>query len=452
MDALWLEILGVLLLILLVGFFSACEVAVLSTRKSRMKELFDDGNRRAGIVLDFQNNPEQFLATVHVGVVFSLIFASCLGGLLAIQYLVPALAESSSAWVREARSWIALGSVAVVIGFCVVVFGELVPKSLALRVAEPLSLRLAPTLRLFAALFRYPGKFLTLTSNAILLPFKDKTTFSESRISEEEFKLMLEEGTRSGVIDKTEQELIKSIFEFTDTTAKEVMIPRPDVVALNINMRRDALLRVVLEEGYSRMPVYRETIDNIVGVIYTKDLLGLLEHSNIIILQDIIRPAFFIPETKKISQLLRELQERKMHMAIVIDEFGGMEGIVTMEDIIEEIVGEIHDEYDEDIRDVEPRSDGSFHVNARMGITDFNERFGSEVPEAAEYETLSGFLHKRAGRIPDLNEEIRFERLSFTIVKKSQRRIRIVRVRKLEPPSPDAPLGTTASEGASGGL
>ncbi len=448
MDALWFEILGVLLLILLVGFFSACEVAVLSTRKSRMKELSDDGNRRASIILDFQTNPERFLATIHVGTVFSLILASGLGGLLAIQYLVPALAVSSSLWVREARSWIALASVAVVIGFLVVVFGELVPKSLALRVAEPLSLRLAPALRLLAALFRYPGKLLTLTSNAILFPFRDRTTFIESRISEEEFKLMLDEGARSGVIDKTEQELIKSIFEFTDTTAKEVMIPRPDVVALNIDMRRESLLRVVLEEGYSRMPVYRDTIDNILGVIYTKDLLGLLEHSNIIILQDIVRPAFFIPETKKISQLLRELQERKMHMAIVVDEFGGTEGVVTMEDIIEEIVGEIHDEYDEDIRDVEPRSDGSFHVNARMTVSDFNKRFGSEVPEAAEYETISGFLHKRAGRIPDLNEEIRFQGMSFTIVKKSQRRIRVVRVRKLETPAqPPEPSSTMNASG-----
>jgi putative hemolysin len=447
MDALWFEIFGVLLLILLAGFFSACEVAVLSTRKSRMQELADEGNRRASIILGFQTNPEQFLATIHVGIVFSLIFASGLGGLLAVDYLVPAFAGSAFLWVREARNGIALGCAALVIGFLVIVFGELVPKSLALRFAEPLSLTLAPALRLFTALFHYPGKFFTLTSNIVLLPFSDRTTFTESRISEEEFKLMLQEGTKTGVIDKTEQELIKSIFEFTDTTAKEVMIPRPDVVALNIDLRRESLLRVVLEEGYSRMPVYRETIDNILGVIYTKDLLGLLEHTNIIILQDIIRPAFFIPETKKISQLLRELQERKMHMAIVVDEFGGTEGIVTMEDVIEEIVGEIHDEYDEEIRDVEPRSDGSFHVNARMTIGDFNERFGSDVPEAPEYETISGFLHKRAGRIPDLNEEIRYNRLSFTIVKKSQRRIRVVRVKKLEPPPPtsDSPPGAADS-------
>jgi putative hemolysin len=432
MDALWFEIIGVVLLVLLVGFFSASEVAVLSTRKSRMKELSDDGNRKAAIILAFQTTPERFLATIHVGIVFSMILASGLGGLVAIEHIVPSLSASSIPWIHEAAAWIALGIVVLVIGFLEVVFAELVPKSLALRVAEPLALALAPALKLFAAIFRYPAALLTVASNLVLAPFKDETNFTESRMSEEEFKLMLDEGTKSGVIDKTEQELIKSIFEFTDTTAKEVMVPRPDVVALNIDMPREVLLRIVLEEGYSRMPVYRETIDNIIGIVYTKDLLGLLQHGNVIILQDTIRPAFFVPETKKISQLMRELQQRKIHMAIVIDEFGGMEGIVTMEDIIEEIVGEIHDEYDEEIRDVEQGMDGTFQVNARMSVRDFNERFLTDVPLADDYETISGLLYKLAGRIPDVGEEIPFGKISFTVIKKSQRRIRLVKLRKKE--------------------
>jgi len=245
---------------------------------------------------------------------------------------------------------------------------------------------------------------------------------------------MLEEGTKSGVIDKTEQQLIESIFEFTDTTAKEVMIPRPDVVALNIEMPRETIVKIVLEEGYSRMPVYRDTIDNIIGVVYTKDLLGLLEFRDLIILQDIVRPAYFVPETKKISQLMRELQAQKIHMAIVIDEFGGTEGIITMEDIIEEIVGEIHDEYDEEIRDVEQTPDGSFLVNARISVDDFNNRFHGGIPDHEEYETLGGFLHKQTGRIPELNEEIPAGAFTFTIVKKSQRRIRIARVRRVSKP------------------
>ena len=432
MDTFWLEVFGILFLILLVGFFSASEVAVLSTRKSRIKELADAGNRKAEIVAEFQRKPELFLATVHVGVIFSLIFASGLGGVLGFQHLVPALEESQTRWISEASNWISLAIIVVTIGFLVVVFGELVPKSLALRYSEVVALLMATPMRIFATLFRYPAKILTLASNIVLAPFKDSTTFTESRMSEEEFRLMLEEGTKTGVIDKTEHDLIESIFEFTDTTAKEVMIPRPDVVALNIDLPREAIFKVVIEEGYSRMPVYRDSIDNIVGIVYTKDILGLMEFRDLIVLQDVIRPAFFVPETKKISQIMRELQQRKIHMAVVIDEFGGTEGIITMEDILEEIVGEIHDEYDEELKDIEQASDGSFLVNARLPVSDFNERFRVEIPQTDEYETVSGFLAKLTGRIPDMNEEIAYENLIMTIVKKSQRRIRLVRVRKRE--------------------
>jgi putative hemolysin len=428
MESLWLEILGVLCLIALVGFFSACEVAVLSSRKSRMQELADAGSRHASIILRFRSDPERFLATVHVGVVFSLILASGAGGILSFQQLVPALEASTAPWLREGANWIALAIIVASLGFLVVVLGELVPKSLALRNAETIAMRLAAPMQMFERAFRYPARLLRLASNLFLLPFKDSTSFTESRISEEEFKLMLEEGTRTGVFDKTEQELIRSIFEFTDTTAKEVMIPRPDVVALNIEMQREAIIKIVLEEGYSRMPVYRGTIDNIIGIIYTKDLLGLIEYRDLIILQDIIRPAYFIPETTKISKLMRDLQKGKIHMAVVIDEFGGTEGIITMEDVLEEIVGEIHDEYDEELKDVEQTADGTFLVNARMLIRDFNERFHSEVPLGEDFETVGGLLQKLTGRIPDVGEVIMHQGLLFTVVKKSQRRVRQVKV------------------------
>ncbi len=447
MGPLWIEFAGILFLIALVGFFSACEVAVLSTRKSRMQELAENGNKKAATILNFQNNPERFLATIHVGVVFSLTLASGLGGIIALQYLVPALEANEALWVKEGSNWISLGVIVIGVGFMVVVFGELVPKSIALRYSETIALRVAAPVQIFATVFRLPVKLLTLASNVFLAPLKDRTTFTESRISEEEFKLMLEEGTKTGVIDKTEHELIESIFEFTDTTAKEVMIPRPDVVALNIDLAREDIVKIVLEEGYSRMPVYKGTVDNIIGVVYTKDLLGLLEYRNLIVIQDIIRPAYFIPETKKISQLMRELQQRKLHMAVVMDEYGGTEGIVTMEDILEEIVGEIHDEYDEDIKDVEASADGSYLFNARVSVKEFNERFHAEIPQADEYETMSGFLNQRAGRIPELNEEIQFGSLTFTIVKKSQRRIRLVKIKKHDTPVPAPPAESPGLEG-----
>lgn len=429
METLWLELIGVILLVLLVAFFSAAEVAVLSTRKSRMKELAEEGNTAAATVLAFQSDPERFLATIHVGNIFAMILASVLGGVIGFQVLVPALEASGSPWIREASNWIALAAIVGVTASLVVVIGELVPKSLALRSAEPVALALAGPMRVFSTLFRIPARSMTFASNLVLRPFKDSTTFTESRISEEEFKLMLEEGTRSGVIDTTEHKLITSIFEFTETTVREVMVPRPDVVALNVTTPREELVRIVLEEGYSRMPVYRDSIDHIIGVVYTKDLLGLLEYRNLIILQDILRPPYFVPEGMKISQLMQELQRRKLHMAVVKDEFGGTEGIITMEDIIEEIVGEIHDEYDEELKDIEQAADGSFLINGRLTISDFNERFSCEIPEDAGYETVSGFLFKIAGRIPELHEDIPYRSMVFSIVRKSQRRIRMVKVR-----------------------
>lgn len=433
MDTLWIEILGVLLLIAIVGFFSASEVAVLSSRKSRMRALADEGEHKAALVLGFQEDPERFLATVHIAIVFSLVLSSGLGAILGWQHLVPSLSESGISWVRESSGWLSLCIIVVSIGFLVVVFGELVPKSLALRSAEKVALRVAPAMQIVETALRYPALILTGASNLLLVPFNTRHAHGESGISEEEFKLILEEGTRRGVIDKTEQELIGSIFEFTDTTAKEVMIPRPDVVALSMDMTHERIIKTVLEEGYSRMPVYRGTIDNILGVVYTKDLLGLMEYKGLIILQDVIRPAYFVPETKKISQLMRELQHRKIHIAIVIDEFGGTSGIITMEDILEEIVGEIHDEYDEDLKDVEQASDGTFLVNARMPIKEFNERFTAEIPPADDYETVGGLLQKLTGRIPEIGEEITHDNLSFTVMKKSQRRIRQVKLRRKDP-------------------
>jgi len=249
-----------------------------------------------------------------------------------------------------------------------------------------------------------------------------------SNLSEDELKQVIDAGSLSGAIDKTEHELIKSILEFSDITAKEIMVPRPDIVALDISMSRDVLVRKVIEEGYSRLPVYKGTIDHIIGVIYSKDLLSLLEHRSLIILQDIIRPVYFVPESKKISQLLHEFQQNKVHIGIVVDEYGGTEGIVTMEDVVEEIVGDILDEYDELRKSVEQAGDGSVIVDATISIADFNQQFRLKLPEASEYETVAGYLQTITGRLPESNEEIRTENFVFAIISKSARRIRQVKV------------------------
>ncbi len=220
-----------------------------------------------------------------------------------------------------------------------------------------------------------------------------------------------------------ENQLLRNVFEFTDKTVREIMVPRTKVVALDINAPREKVVKVVLNEGYSRLPVYKDKIDNIIGIVYAKDLINYIEEPNLFVLHDLLRPAYFVPKTKKISELLRELQKNKIHMAIVVDEFGGFEGIVTLEDILEEIVGEIHDEYDKVIKEYEILRDGSIVVDAGMLVSDFNRKFNEDIPEDVDYESLGGFVSKLAGRIPEEGEMVKFRNLVFEVLKKSKRKI-----------------------------
>lgn len=427
MNDIWFDILLIFFLILLNGFFAGSEIAIVSTRKSRIKELIEKGIQKAKKVERLQSAPETFIATTQIGMTIVGSLASALAGVTAVEFLKPLIATIP--FLAGSSETISLAIVVLILSFFMLVFGELVPKSIGLRYSDRVALLIASPILVLSRLFHVLVRGLTVTSNFILKPFHDKTSFSEPRMSEEEFKLILEEGTKTGVFDKTEHELISSIFEFTDTIAKEVMVPRPDVVAIEVDTKREDLIHIVTEQGYSRLPVYRQTLDNIVGVIYTKDLLTLLEHRDLIILHDVIRPVLFVPSTKKISHLLRELQSKKLHIAIVIDEFGTVDGIITMEDILEEIVGEIHDEYDEEVKEAEPSADGSIVVDARITIDDFNKRFEMTIPEDAEYESISGFLLKISGKIPEVNDEIKYGSLTFIVTKKSQRRIWQIKVK-----------------------
>ncbi|MBS4029007.1 MAG: HlyC/CorC family transporter [Ignavibacteriales bacterium] len=429
----WFELIIIFVLVLLNGLFSASEIAIVSTRRTRIKDLIEKGKTRAKIVEKLQSDPDTFLATVQIGITVVGSFASALGGTAAIQYLKEPIQQLNIPFISEQSEFAALLLVVALITYLSLTIGELIPKSLALRYSEKFSLFIAPFILLLSKLFSPAVKILVGTSNLLLKPFHDHTTFSESKISEEEFRIMIDEGSKTGVIDKTEHELISNIFEFTETTVKEIMVPRTDVVAVEINASKEKIMSIVAEEGYSRMPVYQENVDNILGIVYSKDLIPLIEHEAII-LHDIIRSAYFIPQTKKISVLLREMQRQKIHIAIVNDEYGGTAGIITMEEIIEEIVGEIHDEYDEELKEIETASDGSFLVNAKISISNFNERFGSAIPEDAEYDTLSGFIQKLSGKIPELKEEIRYDGWTFSVVKKSQRRIRQVQAKKVASP------------------
>ncbi|MFI5212166.1 MAG: hemolysin family protein, partial [Ignavibacteria bacterium] len=254
---------------------------------------------------------------------------------------------------------------------------------------------------------------------------------SERFHSEDELRMLLSEGRKSGAIDQTEHQLIEKIFEFNDKMAKEIMVPRNHMVALDIDDSREKIFQTVTEEGFSRLPIYKDTIDNIIGIIYTKDLISAAEHRDLITLQDIIRPAFFVSSTKQIGNLLKEMQRNKVHMSVVVDEYGGVEGLVTIEDIIEEIVGEIEDEYDVDMQEVVNEKSGVYLVNPIIGIEDFNKRFKANIPEDPDYQTLSGFLQKVTGHIPEIYERIDYKGLSYVITKKTGNMIVQVRVQKI---------------------
>lgn len=431
MTSILFDIVVIFLLILASGFFAGVEIAVVAFRRSRIRELIEQDNKQAKLVQSLLDDPDKFFALVQIGMTVFPVAASALGGVTAVVELKPLLDNLPIFWIQRYSESIAVGIVVTLVSYLTLVIGELAPKSIGLRFPEQISLYSARLLIWLLQLSHLFIRFLSFSTNLVLRPFKFHATFSSSHPSEDELRLMIEEGRKTGVIDKMEHELIASIFEFTDTTAKEVMVLRTDIVAVEINTPRENLIKIVSEEGYSRLPVYKENIDNIIGIIYTKDFISLLEHRDLIVLQDIIRLAYFVPETKKISQLMRELQRQKLHMAVVVNEFGGVEGIITMEDILEEIVGEIHDEYDEELKELETSADGAILVNARMTVNDFNKKLNVEIPEDTDYETISGFLHKVTGRIPDLNEEIRYKNLTFMVIKKSERHIRQVKVKKV---------------------
>ena len=426
----------ILLLVLANGFFVAAEFAIVKVRSSQIAQQLKIGHRRASLAKTIVEHLDAYLSATQLGVTLTSLGLGWVGEPLLADMIVGPLSAVGVAGDQAVHA-VSFGISFAILTFLHIVLGELAPKSLAIRYPESTTLIVSFPLQIFYRLFRPAIWALNATANALLrLLGISPTSASEIFHSAEELQLIVAEGAKTGVLNKTEQELISSIFEFSATTAREIMVPRPDMIALEHRTPRERIIQIVTEEGYSRMPVYHESIDNIIGVIHSKDLISLLEHRDLIVLDDIIRPAYFVPETTKISQLLRDMQQRKLSMAIVIDEFGGTQGLVTMEDILEEIVGEIHDEYDEVLKDVEPSADGSAIVNARIPIDVFNEKFAVEIPEGAEYETLNGFLYATTGRIPELNEEIVFGTLHFTVLKKSQRRIRQVRVRKIHAPEP----------------
>jgi CBS domain containing-hemolysin-like protein len=430
------EIFLVIVSIVLHGFFSLAETSILTVRKSRLREIIDDPETpalrvlRAEQLLSLKLNPDDFLAVVQSGSVLFSFLAAMSATILAIRYSF----LNSNASVTSFFIFI------IIIAFVITLdltFGALIPKSVALHRSEPLALGIARIMAILMKLLKLITHIPVLVSRLVLQPFRDRTV-TESRISEEELRVMIEEGAESGAIDKTENELIENIFELNDRTAREAMVPRIKMLALDADVPREKLIERIISEGFTRLPVYQDTLDNILGVVYSKDVLALIEHPELIILFDIIRPVPFVPETKLLTELLRDFQRERLHMAIVIDEFGGTAGIITLEDILEEIVGEIHDEYDTEQQSTRIGEDQkSITLSANYSIADANQELEKvfaefQIPEDEEYESVSGFVNKLFGHIPAVNEERVTDGVRIIVTAKSPMNISEVRLEQVD--------------------
>ncbi len=407
---------------------SSAEYAIDAMPRSRLEFLADEGREGAERALRLKEKTEELRAAAHISNTFLLVLAAAIVSPY-VQRLVLLFASALHVeWLIPSISVVTgLLSAMLMAGVFVVLIG-LVASSLGTRFADSLALQLSGMLTSLTRFFRMPRRILTSVANLLLRPFGATARFSEPVISEANLMDILEEGTKSGILDQTEHDLIESIFQFTDTTAGEIMVPRKDIVAIDYAMSPSEILDEVLQEGFTRMPVYKGTIDNIIGIVYAKDVISLVEHSHIIILDDIIRPVFFVPETKRISELLRDFQRKRIHLAVVVDEFGGTEGILTLEDIIEEIVGDIRDEYDEELQAFDVLADGVIETEASINITDLNEEADLSIPESDEYDTVGGFVTRQLGKIPEPGEVVEAHGLLIEVLAVDERRIKRVRI------------------------
>src|SRR4030067_699883 len=433
MGEFWIEVILILLLILANGFFACSEIAIISARKSRIRHLMDSGNKRVEVFYKLQSEPDKFLATVQVGITIVSMLAGAIGGATAIAVIDPMLQYAPIGFVNKWSEPISIALVVVVISYLSLILGELVPKSLALRFAEPISLFVAKPIHHLSRVSFILVRILTKSTNLFLKPFGEMPSPEGSFVTEEEIKILLKEGGEKGIFEKSEQDLIHSVFEFVTTTAKEIMVPRPKIKAIAIDTPLEKVIDTVIECGFSRFPVYDVSLDDIKGILYEKDLLDIRNKLQDIQLKDLLRPVYFVPETKKIDTLLKELQRRRMHMAIVIKEYGNVEGLVNMEDVIEEIVGEIEDEYDFEDRPVKVLKDGSMIIDASLPIRDLREQNQLAIEESEDYETLAGLVLSLLQRMPRGGEIVKYGDYKLTIVDIEGNRISKVKLEKVTP-------------------
>ncbi len=417
----------IFILILLIGlnaFFAASEIAFISLNDAKIDKQAKEGNKKAKQIQKMLKTPSKFLATIQIGITLAGFLSSAFASDAFAQDLAPVLYSWIPAISLNIWKTISIILITVILSFFTLVFGELVPKRLAMKNYEKISFATIGIIRTISILTAPFVKLLTMVTNGISKMFGVSET-DEETVTEEEIRMMVDQGEEKGAIEEEEKELINNVFEFNDITVSEIMTHRTDIFAIDIHTTPAELLELISEEEYrhSRIPVYDETIDEIKGILYIKDILKNMNKKTFKI-KTTMKEAYFVPQNKLINELFKELQKNKKQMAIIVDEYGGTAGLITMEDILEELVGDIYDEYDEIEEEFEKIDENTYILSGSMTIYDVNKLLNTKIPEG-DYDTLSGYLQEEMGRIPEDEELpiIETKEVTFKIEEYEDKRI-----------------------------
>ena len=424
------EIIILVILILLNAYFAATEIAFISLNDAKIDRKAKDGEKKAKQIQKMLQNPSKFLATIQIGITLAGFLSSAFASDAFADRLAPILNNVMPFLSLEIWRSISIVLITLILSFFTLVFGELVPKRLAMKYYEKIAYGTIGAIKWISILTAPFVKLLTFSTNIVSKIF-GVTEQDEEIVTEEEIKMLVDQGEESGSIEETEKQLINNVFALNDIIASEIMIHRRDIFAIEINENLYELLDEIDEYKYSRIPVYEESIDNIKGILFLKDILKLVSLKKEIKIKDIIRKPYFVPESKPIDEIFKELQTNKEQMAIVVDEYGGIAGLLTMEDILEELVGNIFDEYDEVEVVFKKIDDNTFLIDGSVSLYELKKILGIELPEG-DYETLSGYLIEKLGRLPNENEQpiIEDEYLTYKIEQYEEKRIKWVKVCK----------------------
>ncbi|HTI29288.1 MAG TPA: hemolysin family protein [Methylomirabilota bacterium] len=452
-----LDVAIVLALILVGGFFAASEISLITVKRHRLSQLVGEGSRAARVAQRLTEDPSRFLATIQIALTFLGFLASAFGAVSFSGSLADLVRLIPLTFIRESASQISFVLVTLLIALASIIIGELVPKTLALAFPDRFAIFVARPIGWFDRALRPIVWFVSTVSNVLVRALGGKDRPQAGYLSTEELKMLVETGSEQGGIEEDEKEMIHGVIELAETKVHQVMVPRIGIRAVEVHDPVDEVLDMIVRAGHSRVPVYEDNLDNIVGILYAKDLLPFLRPgaapSSEIDIRALARPAAYVPETKPVDELLHEMRVDKRHIAIVVDEYGGTAGLITMEDVVEEIVGEIQDEYDKEESLVESLDEDdriAFRVDGRVSMDDLRDLFeldDTEEDDEDEYDTVGGFIVHRVGRIPLPGAVVPFRDVTLTVETAEPRRIgKVIATRSREAESALEELATSDAD------